>query len=227
MSSNSSNSASSHRQARKGSESSTGNKSNQQTYHRDASRTQSRSSTSTRREGSQFSSREVRAGPHAQSSISDQEPQQEESFASNKASFGGSSHDASYTSENDSTDLQTQSYELSSQHSYSHLDHFSYDGIMLSHYDNQLTIDEDPNEQPFTYQPGVQYVATESATENDLQASNTELHALQTYSPTTEMWSLQESRDERIRLGLPGGQQTPMTSFDCDQGVFAGAQNHD
>ncbi|ESZ95538.1 hypothetical protein SBOR_4067 [Sclerotinia borealis F-4128] len=65
-----------------------------------------------------------------------------------------------------------------------------------------------------------------STTENGIRASDFEFQALENYSPTTEIWTLQESRDERIRLGLPGGQQTPMTSFDRGQEVFTEAQNH-
>ncbi|KAF7869643.1 hypothetical protein EAF04_004427 [Stromatinia cepivora] len=216
-------SISSHTHARKGSASSTDSKSDHQSHSRSA-RIQARSSV-VRREGSRYRSTERGSSPHPQSPISDHQPQQEGSFASNRASFGGSSHEASFTLENESNELETQSHETSSQYSYSNLDYFSHGCMMLPHYDNQLTIEEDPDEQYYTYQPVFQQVATPSATENGIQAPNIEFHALQTYSPTTEMWTLQESRDERIRLGLRGGQETSSVIFDYDQRVVPEAEN--
>ncbi|QSZ34323.1 hypothetical protein DSL72_005914 [Monilinia vaccinii-corymbosi] len=210
----SSNSESSHRQAREGSISSIGTNSDHQSSHSNSSHTQSRRYLITQREGTRHSSRELHTRPHSQTSISDHQTQSE-SFASNRASFGGSSHDASYTSENESTGLEAQSYEITSQLSFSHLDPFSYDGLGLSHYENHLTIEEDPKDQSFNDQPDVQYVETVPATENDIQISNNELYVLQTCSPAIEMWTLEESRDERIRLGLPSGQETSMASFGC------------
>ncbi|KAJ8060586.1 hypothetical protein OCU04_010897 [Sclerotinia nivalis] len=217
-------SISSHRHARKGSASSTDSKFNYQSHSRNASRTHARSSV-VRSEGPRYPSTECGSSPHPQSPISDHQSQQEGSFTSNRASFGSSSHDASFTSQNESNELETQSHETSSQYSYSHLDYFSHDCIMISHYDSQLTIEEDPDEQYYTYQPVAQHVATRLTTENGIQAPNIEFHALQTYSPATEMWTRQESRDERIRLGLPGGQQTASALFDCDQKTVPEADN--
>ncbi|ESZ95537.1 hypothetical protein SBOR_4066 [Sclerotinia borealis F-4128] len=62
----SSSSGPAHRQVRRESASSTNNESDHQSYNRDANLTQTRSSTTTQREGSRSSSTEVRAEPHAQ-----------------------------------------------------------------------------------------------------------------------------------------------------------------
>lgn len=201
---------------------STSNKSDQQSYHSDSNSNKSRRSPATREEITllRLSSGEACASLHLQLSASDYQSQESESFTSNRASFGGSSHLASHASENDSTESEAQDYHLTSQYHDSHLSHYSYDDMTLSNYDNQLTIEGDSNEQYFTNQPGVHYAATAPATENGFQASNNNVYALQTYSPATEMWTLQESRDERIRLGLPGGQETSLLDFDYDQTVI-------
>lgn len=191
------------------------NKSDHESYHHNADHAQSSSSAVTRREKSHISA-ESRALSLPQSSILDHQAQQEGSFASNRASFGGSSHDTSCISESDSNDSGARSHETFSQYPYSHWDYFSQDCVISSHYDTHLTIEEDPSERYLTYQQGAQYVATTPTTENGLQGSNNEVYTLQMYSPTTEMWTLQESRDERIRLGLPGSQTTAYVVFDCD-----------
>ncbi|CAD6448662.1 faa69f4e-320e-4b87-80e4-958c28384ee7 [Sclerotinia trifoliorum] len=209
-------SISSHRRARTGSASSTDSKSSHRSHGRNASRTRARSSV-VRREGPRYPQTERGSSPHPQSPVSDHQSQQEGSFASNRASFGGSSHDSRFISENESDELETQSHETSSQCSYSHLGYFSHDCMMISHYDSQLTIEEDPNEEYYSYQSVAQHVTRGLATENSIQAPNVEYHSLQAYSPATEMWTLQESRDERIRLGLPGRQQAPSAFFECDQ----------
>ncbi|TGO88731.1 hypothetical protein BPOR_0144g00010 [Botrytis porri] len=211
----SSNPASSHKQARKESESSTESESHHHHYHHNPDLSQSRNSVSPKKEGSPHSYTESPAGPH---------PQQEGSFASNVASFGGSSHDAGYMSENDLHELEAETHEPSSQYTCRHLGYFSHDCAMTSHYDNQLTIEEDPTEQYSSPQLESQRAAEISTTENDIQASSDEVYELQTYSPTTEMWTLHESRDERIRLGLPGGQEVPPNIFEDDEELVTEAR---
>ncbi|KAF7947606.1 hypothetical protein EAE96_008688 [Botrytis aclada] len=214
----------SHRQARKESESSTGNKSLRQHNHRNADLSRSRNSVGPKKEGSPRSCTEAPAGHHPQFSYSDHRPQQEEPFASNAASFGGSSHDAGYMSENDLQELEAQTHEPSSQYTCHHLGYFSHDCAMVSHYDNQLTIEEDPNEHYSPPQQEIQHVTTISTTDNDMQAPSDEVYELQTYSPTTEMWTLHESRDERIRLGLPGGQEVHPNLFNYDEELVTEAR---
>lgn len=215
---------SSHSRARKGSASSTDGNSSHQSHGRNASRTRARSSV-VRREEPRYASTELGSSPHPQSPVSDHQSQEEGSFVSNRASFGGSIHDSSFTSENESDELETQSHENSSQYSYSHLGYFSHDYMMISHYDSQLAIEEDPNEEYYSYQPVAHNVTRGLATENSVQAPNIEYHSAQAYSPATEMWTLQESRDERIRLGLPGRQQAPSAFFECDQENVLEADN--
>ncbi|TGO20762.1 hypothetical protein BPAE_0267g00020 [Botrytis paeoniae] len=220
----SSNSASSHRQAGKESESSTESKFLHQHYHHNADLSQSRISVGPKKEGSPHSYTESPASYHSQSTHSDHRPQQEESFASNVASFGGSSHDAGYMSENDLHELEAQAQEPSSQYTCHHLGYFSHDCAMVSHYDNQLTIEKDPNEHYSPPQLEIQRATTISTTENGIQVSNNEFKEMQTYSPTTEMWTLHESRDERIRLGLPGGQDLPSNIFYYDEELVTEAR---
>ncbi|THV44848.1 hypothetical protein BGAL_0568g00030 [Botrytis galanthina] len=213
----SSNSASSHRQARKESKSSTENEPLHQYYYQNADLNRPRNSVGPKKEGSPQSCTESAASSHPQFPPSDHRPQQEESFASNAASFGGSSHDAGYMSENGLHELEAQTHEPSSQYTCRHLDYFSHNCAMVSHYDNQLTIEEDPNEQYSPFQLESQLATTISTTENGIQAPSDEFHEVQTYSPTTEMWTLHESRDERIRLGLPGGQEFCPDIFGYDE----------
>ncbi|TGO38685.1 hypothetical protein BHYA_0069g00040 [Botrytis hyacinthi] len=211
------NSASSYRQARKESESSTENGSFHQYYYHNADLNRSRNSVGPKKEGSPQSCTESTADPHPQFSHSDHRSQQEESFVSNAASFGGSSHDTGYMPENDLYEVEAQTHEPSSQYACRHLDYFSHDCAIVSHYDNQLTIEEDPNEQYSPPQLELQRAAIIPTTENSIQAPSDEVHELQTYSPTTEMWTLYESRDERIRLGLPGGQEFRPNIFEYDE----------
>lgn len=183
-------------------------------YHSDSSHTQPRRPAVTRREETHHSSREFLSRVHSQRSTSDHQPQESEYFTSDRASYSGSRHSVSYTSENGSTQLEDQSQEITSQSFYFHLEHIPYNGLRLPHYEKYITIEEDPKDEPFTNSPVVQYATKMPATENGIQASSNEQYLLQTYSPTTEIWARQESRDERIRLGLPGGQETTMSSFD-------------
>ncbi|KAF5872380.1 uncharacterized protein Bfra_005739 [Botrytis fragariae] len=220
----SSSSASSHRQARKESDTSTESRSLHQQYHHNTDLSRSRNSVGPKEEGCPHSCTASPASYHSQSTHSDHRPQQEESFASNVASFGGSSHDAGYMSENDLHELEAQAHEPSSQYTCRHLGYFSHDCAMASHYDNQLTIEEDPNEQYSPPQLEIQCAKTISTAENGVQVSNNEFAEMQTYSPTTEMWTLHESRDERIRLGLPGGQEFPSYLFYYDEELVTEAR---
>ncbi|KAF7910483.1 uncharacterized protein EAE98_012015 [Botrytis deweyae] len=213
----SSKSASTHRQAREESEPNTESKSHHQHYHHNADLSRFCNSVGPKKEGSPHPCTESPAGPHPQSTHFDHLPQQEDFFASNAASFGGSSHDAGYMSENDLHELEAQTHEPSSQYTCRHLGYFSHDCVMASHYDNQLTIEEDPNEQNSPPQSEIQRVTTNPTTENGIQVSSNEFEEMQTYSPTTEIWTLHESRDERIRLGLPGGQEIPSNIFYYDE----------
>ncbi|KAF7945768.1 uncharacterized protein EAE97_004806 [Botrytis byssoidea] len=213
----SSSSASYHRQARKESGSSTENESLHQYDHQNADHNRSRNFAGPKKEESPQSCTQSTAGPHPQFSHSDHRSQQEESFVSNAASFGGSSHNTGYMSENNSHELEAQTHEPNSQYTYCHLDYFSHDRAMVSHYDNHLAIEEDPNEQYSPLQLESQLATTISTTENGIQAASDEIQKVQKYSPTTEMWALHESRDERIRLGLPGGQEFRPDIFGYDE----------
>ncbi|TGO56320.1 hypothetical protein BCON_0079g00140 [Botryotinia convoluta] len=219
----SSNSVSTHRQAREESDTSTESKSHHQYYHHNTDLSRSRNSVGPKKEGSPHSCTESPAGHHPQFTPSDHRPQQEESFASNIASFGGSSHDVGYMPENDLHELEAQAHEPSSQYTCRHLGYFSHDCAMVSHYDNQLTIEDDPNEY---YSPPQLEIQRETiiSTEDGVQVSNNGFEEMQTYSPTTEMWTLHESRDERIRLGLPGGQELPSDIFYYDEELVTEAR---